>query len=114
MKPHNDQIRLSQMIDFAEKSQNFAKGRTREDFENDAMFRYALIYIIQTLGEAASKISRETRDSNQQIPWRNMTATRNILVHEFDGIDNDVVWQVIADKIPELLVQLKQVKLNAE
>ncbi|MCX8506537.1 MAG: DUF86 domain-containing protein [Alphaproteobacteria bacterium] len=102
------------MIDFAERSQKIAKDRTRNDFETNDMFRYALIYIVQTIGEAAAQVSHEIREGNRHIPWRYIIATRNILVHEFDGIDNNVVWQIVVSELPELIAQLKQVKLNAK
>jgi uncharacterized protein with HEPN domain len=67
--PPEDAIRLRHMIESAEKALHFAEGRKREDLDSDTLLAFALTRAVEILGEAASKISLETRRSLAQIPW---------------------------------------------
>ena len=62
------------------------------------------------IGEAATRIPQEVRDGASQIPWRQIIATRNRLIHAYLGIDNDTLWSIIQDDIPGLLKNLRQLR----
>ena len=57
---------------------------------------------IEVLGEAASHVSAEVRDSNPQVPWRKMIGTRTILAHGYFHVDQDIIGSIVADEIPEV------------
>ena len=61
---------------------------------------------LELIGEAATHIPAEIREANPEIPWRLIVATRNRLVHAYLGIDDDTIWSIIQDDIPDLLVAL--------
>jgi uncharacterized protein with HEPN domain len=61
------------------------------------------------IGEAATHIPNDIRENNSSIPWRQVIATRNRLIHGYLGIDNDTVWSIIQDDIPSLIVELKAI-----
>ncbi|MDI9348519.1 MAG: DUF86 domain-containing protein [Candidatus Symbiobacter sp.] len=109
---HDDATTLGYLENAAINSQKIAIGRSRGDFDNDITLRFALIYCVLIIGECASKISLTLRHDNPQIPWHNMISMRNILIHSFYAIDHGVCWNVLAHEIPQLLAQLKQVKIN--
>jgi uncharacterized protein with HEPN domain len=68
---------------------------------------------LELIGEAATHIPDKIRKENATIPWRMIIATRNRLIHAYLGIDNDTLWSIIRDDIPDLLDQLKNLKSSA-
>jgi len=63
----------------------------------------ATVRNLELIGESATHIPDEIRNSNPEIPWRVIIATRNRLIHGYLGIDNDTLWSIIIDDVPELL-----------
>jgi uncharacterized protein with HEPN domain len=85
---------------------DFMQGITREAFEQDTMRQAAVIREIEILGEAARRISESFRNAHQEIPWVQIIGMRNILIHAYDSVDLDEVWEVTQRSIPELICQL--------
>jgi uncharacterized protein with HEPN domain len=69
----------------------------------------AVIRRIEIIGEAARRVSKETRWSHPQIPWREMTSMRNLVIHEYDVVDIDQVWETVKNKFPRLIDQLTKI-----
>jgi uncharacterized protein with HEPN domain len=67
----------------------------------------ATVRNIELIGEAANRVPADIKARTQKIPWRLLTATRNILIHGYSGIDNDVLWSIVQTEVPELLIALK-------
>ena len=95
------------MIEAAEAVREFVVGRVATDLDHDRMLLFALLRAIEILGEAASKISAETRAANGMVPWRQIVATRNRLIHGYFDIDHAIVWKTATEEIPDLLTQLR-------
>jgi uncharacterized protein with HEPN domain len=95
------------MIEASHKAIAYAKNRTREDIENDEILRFALVKIIEIIGEAAAKISRPFQVAHPEIPWAQIIAMRNRLVHAYFDINLDILWQTIEIDLPELIVELE-------
>ena len=106
MRP-DDQERWGHMIEAAEDVLQFMAGRSRQDLDQDRMLRYAVVRAIEIIGEAASKISPETRASHADLPWAAMIGMRNRLVHAYFDIDTDILWVAASQEVPVLLDQLK-------
>ena len=102
MKP-DDRIRLQHMADALGHAMRFVQGRSRDDIESDAMLGFAIMYALQTVGEAASKISPETRAELPRVPWVDIIGMRHRLVHAYTDIDPDVVWRTVTEFAPDLL-----------
>jgi len=64
---------------------------------------------IEIIGEAARRVSQETRDKYPQIPWREMTSMRNFVIHEYDSVDIGQVWDTVQNKFPSLIEELKKI-----
>ncbi len=73
------------------------------------MFRYALLHLVSILGEAAAHVSSATRTEYPELPWRDMVAMRNMVIHGYDVVDLDVLWKTIEADIPALIVTLESV-----
>ncbi len=63
----------------------------------------AILYQITIIGEATKRLSQVLRQQHSEIPWREMAGMRDVIVHEYDQLDFDVVWDVVENKLPELL-----------
>ena len=102
-----DQVRVQDIIDAGEAIARFIEGRQRRDFDTDQMLVFAVVRAIEIIGEAASRISSETRDSFQAVPWRDTIDMRNVLIHAYSRVDNDIVWKTATEEVPALLATLK-------
>jgi uncharacterized protein with HEPN domain len=102
-----DRVRLRHMVEAAESVGQFMTGRQHTDLDEDRMLLFAVVHAIEILGEAASKISEETRATHTGIPWRAIIGMRNRLIHAYFEINTAIVWQTVTQEIPALLPQLR-------
>ena len=101
------------MIEAAEAAIGFIAGRQRRDLDDDHMLLLATIKAIEIVGEAASRLSANTRESAPNIPWRDIVAMRNRLTHMYFDVNSDIVWRCMTEELPELLQQLRALLSNA-
>ena len=92
------------LLDIREAIENIEKYATqgREAFENSELIQNWMIRQIQIIGEAAARLTEECRSAHPTIPWPKIIGMRNILVHDYFGIDIDAVWNAIENDIPKL------------
>lgn len=76
--------------------------RTRDDLINDDYFAHAVRSAIEVIGEAAGNVPDRIRTENPDIPWREMAALRNRIIHGYFRIDYSIVWNVIVQDLPEI------------
>jgi uncharacterized protein with HEPN domain len=81
----------------------FAQGFNREELASDVLRQSAILYQISIMGEATKRLSREFRQLHSEVPWDDVSHPRDIIAHQYDLVDLDIVWQVIQRNIPELL-----------
>ncbi len=105
--PPEDRIRIEHMIDAAGSVARFIAGRLRDDIASDEMLRFALVRAIEIFGEAASKVSAETRSAHADIPWQPIVGMRNRLIHAYFDIDADILWVAATQEVPALLPKLQ-------
>jgi len=90
------------MIDAADTIAAFVTGRARPDLDTDRMFLFALIRAIEIMGEAAARLSPETRAAEPTVPWALMIGMRNRVIHAYFDIDADILWRTVTEEIPKL------------
>jgi uncharacterized protein with HEPN domain len=83
-----------------EKIQEYTKDLTVEDFNNSELIQDAVIRNIEIIGEATKKISKDLKSQYPEIPWKEMSGMRDKLIHDYFGVDVDVVWKTVKDDIP--------------
>jgi uncharacterized protein with HEPN domain len=105
----DDRVRMLHMIEACESVQRFIQGRRRLDFESDQMLLFAVVRAIEVLGEAAGKVSEDTRSACPEIPWPEITNMRNRLIHGYFDIDIDIVWNTASIELPALLADLRRI-----
>lgn len=105
-----DEVLLLDMLDAANRAQRFVDEKTRADLEkDDAIIGFAVVRAIEIIGEAASKVSIEFRQTHTEIPWRNIIGMRNRIVHDYNNVDYDIVWEVVTRNLKTLIPQLESV-----
>jgi uncharacterized protein with HEPN domain len=95
------------MLDATRRAVSFAASRSRSDLAEDDIPTLGLIKSIEVIGEAASKVGEETRILFHEIPWQALVGMRNRMVHGYDTIDLDVVWDTVKNSLPPLIPQLE-------
>lgn len=110
---HEWRFYIDDMIDFAQKVMVYTEGLDKAGFEASGMTYDATLRNLELIGEAATHIPDEVRAAHPEIPWRMIIATRNQLIHGYLGIDNDTLWSIIQDDVPELLPMLKSLKTDS-
>jgi uncharacterized protein with HEPN domain len=79
----------------------------RDAYDADENLRLALIHLVQVIGEAARQVSREFTASHPEIPWEDIVGMRHKVVHDYLGVDEDIVWQVVTEDLPKLVDALE-------
>jgi uncharacterized protein with HEPN domain len=103
----SDQERLNDILEAIEKIERYTP-RGRKAFEDDEMFQVWVVRHLQIIGEAASRVSDETKHHLPHIPWGKMIGMRHILVHGYFDIDLEIVWSVIENDLQSLKDQVKK------
>jgi uncharacterized protein with HEPN domain len=106
MQP-DDRVRLLHMIEAIQTAADFVTGRQAADLDTDRMLLFALVRSIEVIGEAASKVSEETRGLTPDIPWALIVSMRNRLIHAYFDIDSDILWKTATIELPALLTELQ-------
>lgn len=102
-----DQQSIQDIWNAAQEILNFTVGINYESLEADRRTQAAVLYEIIIIGEAANRLSPEFRAQHPTVPWKDIIGMRNILAHQYDKVDTEVVWDVIHKDIPELMTLIQ-------
>lgn len=97
-----DKQRLLHILESIMEIERYVADANFDIFIQNSMMRFASIKQIEIIGEAANYITEETKNKFNGIQWRQIIGLRHILVHEYFGIDNKLIWQIIANDITDL------------
>ncbi len=104
-----DKQRLQHILDAIFEIEQYTADVEIEVFLENSMMRFAAIKQIEIIGEAANHLSESTKNKFQGIIWRQIIGMRNILIHEYFGIDSQLIWQIIVIDIPQLKTAIQSV-----
>jgi uncharacterized protein with HEPN domain len=99
----DDQVRISHLIEAAEKAVAYAAGRHRSALDDDELLRLALTKLVEIVGEAAKQVSEPTRRAHPAVPWSAAARMRDRLIHHYFDINLDILWTTVTTDLPELL-----------
>ena len=105
--PREEAALLLDMLESARDAVQFAEGLEYADFVEDRRSQLAIVKAVEIVGEAASRVSLETREAHPTIQWHEIIGMRNRLVHAYFGIDLRQVWDTVRDDIPSLIHELE-------
>ena len=108
----DDRLFLLDIVASTESLQSFIRENSREDFRKDKLLQSALLHELSIIGEAATKISQALQDKYPAVPWREISGFRNQIVHAYFSLDLDIVWETVANDVPELLLQVGEILSN--
>ncbi len=97
------------MLKRAHEAVDMARGRSRNDLDSDRQFNLALTRLLEIIGEAAARVSEPTRAAHPEIPWPQIVGLRNRLIHGYDNVDFDVLWQIVTDDLSPLIQELERI-----
>jgi len=97
------------MLDAAREAALFAKNKTRSSLESNRMLTLSIVKDLEIIGEAAFKMTKETREDFPQIPWQNIISMRNRLIHAYFDINLDIVWKTVVEDLPPLIAELEKI-----
>ena len=96
------------MLDYAREAVALVQGKTREELDTDRLLNLALVRLLEVIGEAANRIPKEEQSHHPQIPWSQIVSLRNRLIHGYDSVDFDILWQIVSQDLPPLIALLEQ------
>ncbi|MCB0219295.1 MAG: DUF86 domain-containing protein [Chrysiogenetes bacterium] len=97
------------MRDHAREAIEFTKGKTLPEVQSDRMLSLALTRLLEIVGEAATRIPEEMRAKYPGIPWPQIVGLRNRLIHGYDSIDYEILWEILHVDLPPLISQLEEI-----
>jgi uncharacterized protein with HEPN domain len=95
------------MLDHAREAIEMIQGRKRADLDHDRQFNLALVRLLEIIGEAAKRVPEAQRTRIPEIPWAQIVSLRNRLIHGYDEVDFDILWQIVTRDLPNLVATLK-------
>ncbi len=102
---------ISYLLDillYAREIRAFMVGIDRDTFMLDRKTQYAVIRCFEVMGEAVKRVSDEIRERHPDIPWSSMAKMRDLLIHAYDRVDLDEIWDTVQNDIPNLIVALEK------
>ena len=107
MSRHDNLLSLKEMLSHAYEAVALLGDSSRENLARDRMMQLALTRLVEIVGEAANRASAATKQQHPVIPWPQIIGMRNRLVHGYDAIDYDLLWDTVTNDLPPLIRSLQ-------
>jgi uncharacterized protein with HEPN domain len=107
MSKRNDLVPMGDMLDAAREVEQILLGVDRGIFDRERTIQLSVLHLLQTIGEAARRVSEESRSAHPEIDWKDMIGMRSRLVHDYMNIDFNAVWKAATVDVPRLIAQLR-------
>ena len=109
MSEHDHTVRLRHMLDHAREAVNAVSGKTRADLGTERLLDLALMHLITIIGEAANRVPKDIQDQHPEIEWPLIVGMRNRLIHGYDAINLDILWQTVTEDLRPLIATLEKI-----
>jgi uncharacterized protein with HEPN domain len=97
------------MLDYARKARSFVGTLELDEFQKNDQTILATVRALEVVGEAARHIPKSLRDRYPGIPWKKVVGMRNIMIHEYFGVDAEVIWKTVREDLPRLSAELDRI-----
>ena len=105
-----DKIIVDKMLRYANKVCEYCKGVSYEDFRANDMLIEACVFNLGQIGELTTKLGEAFKKENTQVAWAQIYGLRNRIVHDYEGVNLRLIWEIISDDMPELRSALNSIK----
>ena len=109
MSRRDDRVCLLDMLNYAVEAIDLTEDTSLNEVFEDRVRQLALLKLVEIVGEAANRVSEETKQKHTVIPWPQIIGVRNRLVHGYDDVNLDILWKIIRNDLPLLVTQLEDV-----
>jgi len=110
MSKRSDIDLLDDIFTCLERIQVYISGLSYDDFASDQKTQDAVIRNIEILGEASKKLSEDIKQTYNEIPWKMIAGTRDRLIHDYFGVNIDIIWEIATIDVPELKEKIAKIK----
>ena len=107
-------ITISKMISYAEETISFARDFSFQNFSNNRMIIAACVFNLSQIGELVKVIDTNIKNKYQNIKWVAVENLRHRIVHDYEGIQIDLIWQIIKEDLPSFIDDLKKILLDGK
>jgi uncharacterized protein with HEPN domain len=104
---NRDAASIWDMVQAIRRIQEFTAGLSFDDYQASILIQSAVERQLEILGEAAARVSETLRQTYPEIHWRRTVGLRNIIIHRYDEIQQDIIWNIITTELATLLTQLQ-------
>lgn len=107
MSERADRIYLRDILEATRRIAGYVADLTYDAFRADTKTQDAVIRNLEIIGEAAKKVSTEFRTAHPDIPWRSMAAARDRLIHDYFGVNLEIIWQIAVADLPDVASRIQ-------
>jgi uncharacterized protein with HEPN domain len=107
--PRDYKVYLEDILEAIGKVQRYTANLSQEAFSGDERTLDAVVRNLEIIGEASKNVPRKIRSKYPEVEWKRIAGLRDILIHEYFGIDIDIIWDIVQNKLPELKKQINQI-----
>jgi uncharacterized protein with HEPN domain len=105
----SDEIRLRHILDAISFIEKFSLAKQKDDLYEDYMYRFSIERQLEIIGEAANNLSPTLKEKYENVPWPQIISFRNFIVHEYFGLDLELVWAVLVIHLPPFKAQVEEI-----
>ena len=105
----NDAVYLHHILDAINRIQGYTAGVSYDQFLQDSLLQDGVVRQLEIIGEAAKNVSSTFRDAHPELPWSQMTGTRNKLIHGYFEVNHFIVWDTVQSDLPPLKQQVERI-----
>lgn len=108
-QPLSDELRVRHVLDAIKEIESYLQNVSLDEFLSNSEKRFATIKQIEIIGEACARISATIKEAHSEVEWKNIVGFRNISIHEYFGVNFQIVWQIAQNDLPVLKQQFSKI-----